>query len=82
MHPRMRATASALLGAVYGIASGAGPVVVGYLSDRLAPGYGTGQGLAYAMALTALAYLWAGAHYFLAARRLGADQATVRAGGG
>ena len=78
MHPRMRATASALLGAVYGIASGAGPVVVGFLSDRLAPDYGAGQGLAYAMALTALAYIWAGAHYFLAARRLAADQARVR----
>lgn len=82
MHPRMRATASALLGAVYGIASGIGPLVVGYLSDNFAPEYGAGQGLVYAMALSALAYLWAGAHYLLAARHLAADQATVRGEGG
>jgi MFS family permease len=82
MHPRMRATASALLGAVYGIASGAGPVVVGYLSDSFAPDHGAGQGLAYAMALSSLAYLWAGAHYLFAARHLAADQQAVRAGGG
>jgi hypothetical protein len=78
----MRATASALLGAVYGIASGAGPLVLGAMSDGLAPRYGAGQGLAYAMALAALAYLWAGAHYFLAARHLAADQARVRGEGG
>jgi MFS family permease len=82
MHPRMRATASALLGAVYGIASGAGPLVLGAMSDGLATRYGAGQGLAYAMALAALAYLWAGAHYLAAARHLAADQATVREGGG
>jgi MFS family permease len=82
MHPRMRATASALLGAVYGIASGAGPLVLGYMSDRLGPQYGAGQGLALAMALASLAYLWAGAHYLVAARHLAADQAKVRGGGG
>jgi MFS family permease len=82
MHPRMRASASALLGAVYGLASGIGPVVVGRISDGLAPTYGAGTGLAYAMALTALAYLWAGAHYLLAARHLAADQAAVRGEGG
>jgi len=81
MHPRMRATASALLGAVYGVAGGAGPLVLGYMSDRLAPAFGPGHGLAYAMALAALAYLWAGAHYLLAARHLAADQARVREGG-
>lgn len=82
MHPRMRATASALLGAVYGIASGAGPLVLGVMSDGLAPRFGAGQGLAFAMALAALAYLWAGAHYLLAARHLARDQAKVRAEGG
>ena len=52
------------------------------MSDRLAPAYGADQGLAYAMALTALAYVWAGTHYLLAARHLAADQAAVRGEGG
>ena len=82
MHPRMRATAFALLNAVYALAGGAGPLVLGYMSDRLAPAYGADQGLAYAMALTALAYVWAGTHYLLAARHLAADQAAVRGEGG
>ena len=79
MHPRMRATASALLNAVYGIAGGIGPLVLGALSDRLELGYGAGVGLALAMALLSLAYLWAAAHYFLAARRYGDDLASTRA---
>jgi MFS family permease len=82
MHPRMRATASALLGVVYGVAGGIGPVIIGYLSDTLSIAYGPGLGLTYAMALSALAYLWAGGHYLLAARRLAADQQRVRDEGG
>ncbi|WP_172593000.1 spinster family MFS transporter [Altererythrobacter sp. B11] len=81
-HPRMRATGGAVLGAIYGlIGQGLGPLALGMLSDGLmrAGGYDGGQALAVAMALSALLYLWAGAHYLLAARHLGADLATTRA---
>jgi MFS family permease len=79
LHSRMRATASALLNAVYGlVGQGLGTVLVGALSDSLAPRYGRAEGLAYAMAITAVIYLWAGAHYLLAARHVGPDMARVR----
>lgn len=80
MHPRMRATASALLNAVYGISGGLGPVILGAMSDRMEPVYGAGYGLAAAMALLSLAYLWAAGHYFLAARKYGAELAAAREG--
>jgi MFS family permease len=80
MHPRMRATASAMLNAVYALAGGLGPIVLGALSDYLEPRHGGGTGLAIAMALTALAYVWAAAHYLLAARNVGTDLAAVREG--
>ena len=81
LHSRMRATGSALLNAVYGlIGQGLGPLLVGWLSDRLAPRFGSGDGLAYAMAITAALYLWAAAHYLLAGRHIGPDLARVRAG--
>jgi hypothetical protein len=77
----MRATGSALLNGVYGqIGQGLGPLLVGWLSDRLALRYGSGDGLAYAMAITAAIYLWAAAHYLLAARHIGPDMARVRSG--
>jgi MFS family permease len=78
MHPRMRVTAYAVLNVVYGVASAAGPLLLGALSDRMAPGYGPAQGLAMAMAIGGALYVWAGLHYLLAARRLAADQAGVR----
>jgi hypothetical protein len=79
LHSRMRATASALLNAVYGlVGQGLGTVLVGALSDDLAPRYGRAEGLAYALAITAAIYLWAGAHYLLAGRHLKADLAAVR----
>jgi predicted MFS family arabinose efflux permease len=78
LHPRMRATGSALLNTVYGlIGQGLGPLLVGYMSDRLAPEYGGGNGLAYAMAITAALYLWAAAHYLLAGRHVGRDLAAM-----
>lgn len=81
LHSRMRATGSALLNAVYGlVGQGLGTVLVGALSDRLAPHYGRADGLAYAMAITAAIYLWAAAHYLIAARHLGRDLARVRKG--
>lgn len=78
MHPRMRATTSAMLNAVYGVASAAGPMALGWMSDTLEARYGTGIGLSYAMALLALVYLWAGGHYLLAARTLASDGEAVR----
>lgn len=81
LHSRMRATGSALLNAIYTlIGQGFGALIVGGLSDRFAPTYGRGEGLAYAMAITAAIYLWAAAHYFLAARHIGPDVAAVRGG--
>ncbi len=79
MHPRMRATASAILNVIYGLASGLGPLLLGTLSDRMAQDFGTAQGLALAMALSGLLYVWAGVHYLLAGRRLAGDMAQVQA---
>ncbi|WEK45689.1 MAG: MFS transporter [Candidatus Andeanibacterium colombiense] len=81
MHPRMRATASATLNAIYAVAGALGPMILGRLSDWLEPFYAPGEGLALAMAAVSLAYLWAGAHYLLAARHIGPDLEKTRAGG-
>ena len=79
LHPRMRATGTALLNTVYGlIGQGLGPLAVGFMSDRLARDYGAGDGLAYAMAITAALYFWGAAHYLLAARHLGRDLQAAR----
>jgi predicted MFS family arabinose efflux permease len=79
LHSRMRATGSAVLNAIYTlIGQGLGALLVGALSDRLAPRFGSADGLAYAMAIVAAIYLWAAAHYFLAARHVAADLARVR----
>ena len=83
LHPRMRATGSAVLGAIYGlIGQGIGPLGLGMLSDWLLRryGYSNGDALAVAMALFALLYLWAGAHYVAAGRHLRGDFAAVREG--
>ena len=81
MHPRMRATASALLSGVYGVAGALGPSLLGLLSDWMAGDYGEARGLAYAMALSAVIYWWASAHYLVAARHLPADSARIRQAG-
>lgn len=81
LHSRMRATGSALLNGIYTlIGQGFGALIVGTLSDRFAPTYGRAEGLAYAMAITAAIYLWAAAHYFIAARHVGPDVVAVREG--
>ena len=79
MHPRMRATASALIGAVYGVAGAGGPVLVGVLSDTFAATQGPSQGLVTAMAVTGALYVWAALHYWLASRRFAADRARTAA---
>lgn len=78
MHPRMRATCTAVLNVVYGVASAAGPILVGWLSDSMATAQGGVRGLVMAMAITGALYTWAGVHYLLAARRYGADLASTR----
>jgi len=78
MHPRMRATNSAVLGAIYGlVGQGIGPLALGMLSDWLlrTQGLANGHALATAMAISAAFYLWAGVHYVLAGRTLQADLA-------
>jgi len=77
MHPRMRATCSAVLNVVYGLVSGIGPILLGALSDRMAFAHGPAQGLALAMAIMGAFYVWAGLHYLLAARHLPRDAAGV-----
>ncbi len=78
MHPRMRATCTAVLNVVYGLASAAGPVLLGLLSDNLAVERGAVNGLVLAMAITGGLYFWAGVHYLQAARHYAADLASTR----
>ncbi len=76
LHPRMRATGAAVLGAIYGlIGQGLGPLGLGMLSDYLMRqmGYSNGEALAVAMAAFATLYFWAGTHYILAGRHLRQD---------
>ncbi len=72
--PRMRATASAVLFLILNIIGlGAGPWVVGVLSDYLAPSLGT-ESLRYAM-LYALppVMTWSAVHYWLAGKTVRQD---------
>lgn len=81
MHPRMRATANAFIGIIFGFAGGFGPLLVGALSDGFAAaGTAPGVALAWAMAAVGMIYWWSAAHFFLAARNVGADLAVVREG--
>ncbi len=77
MHPRMRATCSAVLGVIYGIVSGLGPLILGWLSDTMAVSYGPVEGLVVAMAITGAFYVWAGLHYLNAGRYLKRDMEMV-----
>lgn len=74
MHPRMRASATATTGLVYSLVAGIiGPMLVGGLSDMLAPDktpQGSATGLMWAMAAVALGYLWGGFHLIRASRKL------------
>ena len=79
MHPRMRASSTAVVSLVYSlVGAGLGPLLVGGLSDALAPdasAAGSATGLGRALAIVALGYLWAGVHYWLATRRIRAELA-------
>jgi len=79
LDPRMRATGHALSNIFTGMVGGLGPVLVGWLSDRLlGSGLPSDRALGYAMAATALMSWWAAAHYLRAARTLTGDLAAVR----
>lgn len=81
LHSRMRATGTALLNIVYGlVGQGLGTLLVGRLSDTLAPRYGEAEGLVTALLVTSVIYVWAGGHYLLAGRHLARDLAAVREG--
>ena len=81
MQARMRATAYAILNAIYAFMAGLGPFIIGTISDRFqAGGTDSGQALAWALAITALVYLWAALHYLLAARHVGTDLRRVASG--
>jgi MFS family permease len=81
MHPRMRATCSAMLNVVYGLSSAGGPLLLGWMSDHFAKTQGEAQGLVTAMAVAGSLYVWAAVHYLLAARRYRADLAAIRGEG-
>ena len=76
--PRMRATASAVLFLILNIIGlGAGPWVVGALSDYLAPTLGS-ESLRYAMLYVMPAVMaWSATHYWLAGRSLADDFANA-----
>jgi hypothetical protein len=71
MHPRMRASSYAVINILYSlVGAGLGPVLVGGLSDHFSAGRGEAAGLTIALALTALLYLWAAVHFFIARRNI------------
>jgi len=71
--PSMRAMASAILFFILNlIGLGLGPLVVGMLSDLLAPTYGS-ESLRYALGIVSFVNLISAAFFFLAARKLLAD---------
>ncbi|MGZ6020717.1 MAG: MFS transporter, partial [Phenylobacterium sp.] len=72
--PHRRATAISLvlfLSALLGL--GIGPLAVGALSDVLAPALGA-ESLRYALLISTVALLWAGAHFFAAAHTARRDR--------
>jgi predicted MFS family arabinose efflux permease len=76
--PRMRATASAMLFLILNIIGlGAGPWVVGFASDLLAPSLGV-ESLRYAMLyILPPVMTWSATHYWLAGRTLREDIAAA-----
>jgi MFS family permease len=75
---RMRSVAAAVfLFIVNIIGLGAGPQVVGIVSDLLAPRFGD-ESLRWALLGASLINVWAAAHYYVAGKHLAEDLATVR----
>jgi MFS family permease len=76
---RMRSVATSLLLFVQTlIGQGFGPSLVGFVSDRLNPAFGTAS-LRYALVIVGLVNLWAATHYLLGTRTLRQDlEATER----
>jgi MFS family permease len=74
---RMRAVSTSLLLFMQTlIGLGLGPLLVGMISDALAPAYGA-PSLSYGLVIVGLANIWAGVHYFLGARTFREDLATT-----
>jgi predicted MFS family arabinose efflux permease len=72
---RMRSVAAAVLLFILNIIGlGAGPQVVGILSDLLAPKFGQ-ESLRYALLFSSVVNVWAAAHYYIAGKYLAADLA-------
>jgi MFS family permease len=70
---RMRSVATSLLLFVQTlIGQGVGPSLAGFISDRLAPSFGTSS-LRYALLIVGLVNIWAAAHYALGTRTLRHD---------
>jgi predicted MFS family arabinose efflux permease len=77
--PKMRATAAAVLLFMINIIGLAlGPWATGWISDRLAPGFGA-DSLRYALLIVSCLLAWSALHFWLAGRTLLADLAFVRA---
>jgi MFS family permease len=80
VEPTMRAFAAALLLFVASLVGlGAGPVVVGLLSDALRATHGP-ESLRLALLVVVPLYLWSAAHYLAASRTLSADLRAHRLG--
>lgn len=74
-HERSRATATAVVSFFLTIiGSGVGPMVVGWVSDRLQPTYGH-LSLRYALCLMGVTILWSAWHFWRGSRVLEADLA-------
>jgi hypothetical protein len=70
---RMRAVAAAVLLFILNIIGlGAGPQMVGVVSDLLAPTYGD-ESLRYALLALSFVNIWAAYHYYLAGKTLKQD---------
>lgn len=70
---RTRATATALLSFCLNlVGSSIGPMVVGWVSDRLQPTYGA-LSLRYALCLMGITILWSALHFWLGSRALEGD---------
>jgi MFS family permease len=77
VHPRMRATVSAILLLLTTLLGfGAGPLLTGLISDALASSVGA-RSVGYGMATANLLAFWGGIHFILAARHLRRDLRTV-----